>query len=392
MSEVAGDMAYALHGIHAEKARKNAEEKLKTSKEQYRSLFEETKDFICICSPKGNFVDINPAGVQAFGYSSKEEMLVLDMEKDVYWNPEEREKLKRMLDETGFIKDSEFEMKNKNGDKLIIRLTATVSKDKNGKVINFMVIGRDITEQKRVGQQLIQTEKMAAMGELMSGVAHEINNPLTAMLGFTELILKTNESIDTELKQDIGKIYDAAMRVYKITTGLLRFARKEKPMKKKVFINKLVEESLSLKEYHLHVKNIRIKKFLQEELPPVNADAKQIEQVFLNILNNAEYAMAEKSDGGCLTIRTSLESGMIKIEFVDTGPGIPEKDIKKIFNPFFTTKPSDKGTGLGLSVSYGIVKEHGGEIYAENGKEDGAVFAIFLPLWEDDGKRENPDS
>lgn len=392
LDEVAGDMAYALHGIHAEKARRQTEQKLEKSEEQYRSLFEETKDFICICSPKGKFADINPAGVKAFGYSSKEEMLKLDMEEDIYWNPAEGKKLRKMLDEAGFVKDTEFEMKKKNGDKLLIRLTATASRDKNGKIANYLVIGRDITEHKRIGQQLIQTEKMAAMGELMSGVAHEINNPLTAMIGFAELILKTNEKVDPELKKDISKIHDAAMRVYKITTGLLRFARKEKPLKKKVWVNKLLEESMALKEYHLHVKNIQVKKILQKELPPVNADAKQLEQVFLNIMNNAEHAMAEKSDSGCLTISTSLAKGGIKIEFLDTGPGIPEKNMKKIFDPFFTTKPADKGTGLGLSVSYGIIKEHGGDIYAGNRKEGGAVFTIFLPAGEDDGKRENPDS
>ena len=248
------------------------------------------------------------------------------------------------------------------------------------------MIARDITEQKHLGQQLIQTEKMAALGELIAGVAHEINNPLTAMLGFTELLLKTRKELDDELKQDIRKIYDASMRVYKITTGLLKFARKEKPVKKEVKINELLEETLAMKEYHMRIKNISVETAFHENLPCVSADANQMEQVFLNIINNAEYAMAEVPGEKKLTIKTSLLDNCVKIEFADTGHGIPEELMKKVFNPFFTTKPKNKGTGLGLSVSYGIIKEHNGEIYAENRKNGGVSFTIILPAKEHNGK------
>jgi len=355
-------------------------EMIKASEERYRLLFEETKDIIYTATPDGKFLDINPAGIQAFGYSSKEDMLNGLMEKEIYWNPEDRLKILSLLEKDSFINDYEVEMQRKDGEKLVMRITATVTRDKNGNICDYRVIARDVTEQKHIGQQLIQTEKMAALGELISGVAHEINNPLTAMIGFTELILTTNDKIDEEMRGDVQKIYDAAMRVYKITTGLLRFSRKEKPVKKEIQINKLIEETISMKDYHFRVRNIQVRKLLEEGLPPVSIDENQIGQVFLNIINNAEYAMGEKEGDKILTIKTSLWNNYVKIEFMDTGPGIPPEIIKKIFDPFFTTKPKEKGTGLGLSVSYGIIKEHGGEIYAENSREGGAVFTILLPL------------
>ncbi|MCX8082025.1 MAG: transporter substrate-binding domain-containing protein [bacterium] len=361
-------------------------ETIRRSEERYLHLFEEAKDIIFTATTEGKILDINPSGIQTFGYTSKEEVLNGFIEKEIYWNPEDRLKILSLLEKDGFIKDYEVEMQKKDGEKLIVRLSATAVKDSKEKFNSYRVIARDVTEQKRLGQQLIQTEKMAALGELISGVAHEINNPLTAMIGFAELILTTNEKIDEEMRQDIKKIYEAAMRVYRITTGLLRFSRKEKPVKKEIKINKLIEEVLEIKEYHLRVKNIKVNKLLQDDIPSISIDENQIEQVFLNIINNAEYAMTQQEKDRVLTIRTSIWNNYLKIEFIDTGPGIPNDIIKRIFDPFFTTKPKDKGTGLGLSVSYGIIKEHGGEIYAENGKEGGAIFTVLLPLRERNGK------
>lgn len=364
----------------------------KEAEEKYRILFEETKDVIYISTHEGKILDINPAGVKTFGYQSEKEILKLNMEKDIYWNPEDRAKIKKLLQENGFIKDYELEMKRKDGEKLIMRLTTTAVKDKKGNIADCRVIARDITEQKRLGQQLIQSEKMGTLGELITGVAHEINNPLTAIIGFTEFLLKTNKDMDAEMSNDIQQIYDASMRVYNITKGLLRFARKEKPVKKDVYINDLLEEILKMKEYHLHVINIEIKKSYCQSLPLISGDANQLGQVFLNIINNAEYVLSDKHQGGILTTRTSLQDNYVKIEFIDTGPGIPENKINKIFDPFFTTKPQGKGTGLGLSVSYGIIQEHEGKIYAENSREGGAVFVILLPVKGKDGQEKNTDS
>lgn len=363
---------------------KKTEASLRKTEEQYRILFEETKDIVYIISTDGRFIDINPAGIKAFGYDSKKEILQLNTKGDIFWNQEVPAKIKELIESQGYIKDYEVEMQGKENNKILMRATATTVKSEKGKTVAYRVIARDITEQKHLGQQLIQTEKMAALGELISGVAHEINNPLTAMLGFTELLLKTREDLDPEMKGDIEKIYGAATRVYRITTGLLKFARKEKPVKKKVSINSLLEETLSMKDYHLRVKNITVEKLFAEALPSVNADINQIEQVFLNLINNAEFAMAGVPGEKILTIRTSIQGDYVKTEFMDTGPGIPQEIIKKVFDPFFTTKSREKGTGLGLSVSYGIINEHNGTIYAENRRNGGALFIILLPFKEKD--------
>lgn len=353
----------------------------KQAQDRYRELFEETKDVVFFSSIEGNFMDINPAGIETFGYRSKGEMLQLDIEKDIYWNPEDRAKIKNLLKKNGFLKDYEVEMKRKEGEKLVMRMTATPVQDKKGDIAAYRVIARDITEQKKLMQQLIQAEKMSALGELLSGVAHEINNPLTAVIGFSELLLKTGD-IGEKLRHDIQQIYDCSMRVHKITEGLLRFARKENLVKKDVNVNNVLEEILKIREYQLKVNNIAVKKTFRQDMPLISGDPIQLEQVFLNIINNAEYFMAGENRKGALTISTSVEDDYVKVQFADNGPGIPENNIIRVFDPFFTTKPQGKGTGLGLSVSYGIIKEHGGNIHVENGREGGAVFTILIPLKE----------
>ncbi|MBN1445233.1 MAG: response regulator [Candidatus Omnitrophica bacterium] len=370
--------------LQLEQKNRDLEESLaerKQAQDKYRELFEDTKDTVYVSSIEGNFLDVNPSGIETFGYRNKEEMLQLDIEKDIYWNPEDRKEIKKLLRGQGFLKDYEVEMKKKNGERLIMLLTASLMKDKKGDVTAYKVIARDITEQKKLLQQLIQAEKMAAIGELLSGVAHEINNPLTAVIGFSELLLKTGD-IDEKLRHDIQQIYDSSIRVHKITEGLLRFARKDNLVKKAVNVNSLIEEILKIREYQLRVNNIAVKKICRQDLPLISGDPIQLEQVFLNIINNAEYFMADENRKGILTISTSVEDNYVKVQFADTGPGIPENKITRVFDPFFTTKPQGKGTGLGLSVSYGIIKEHGGNIHVENGMKGGAVFTVILPLKE----------
>ncbi len=247
----------------------------------------------------------------------------------------------------------------------------------NGKVISTVW---DTTERNRLTNDLIRSEKLAAVGELVAGVAHEIKNPLNTMLGFTELLLAQNE-FQEGLREDIQRIQYAAQRVNTITDGLLDFAREDKQEKAEVDINEVLRETLKLKRYHLESKNIKIEEIFDPDLPPVIASKGQMEQVFMNIINNAEYFMSGKQEGGTLTLRTSQTESRAKIEILDTGPGIPEDSLYEIFSPFFTGKPEGEGTGLGLSVSYGIVEEHGGFIEADNRCEvEGAIFTICLPL------------
>jgi len=234
--------------------------------------------------------------------------------------------------------------------------------------------------------QLLQSEKMSAVGQLISGVAHELNNPLTAILGYAQLL---ESETGTERGRDfISKLYKQTQRMHRVVKNLLSFARERKPTKEEVDLRRVVDDTLALRDYDLRVNNVVVKKEYGAAIPLILADSHQLEQVFLNILNNAVDAMlepaeqgsiaAEKPHGGRLCVRIFAASPFVVVEFHDSGPGI--QDTKRIFDPFYTTKQIGKGTGLGLSICYGIVKEHGGEISAANHPEGGAVFDVSLPI------------
>jgi signal transduction histidine kinase/ActR/RegA family two-component response regulator len=227
---------------------------------------------------------------------------------------------------------------------------------------------------------LIQSEKLSAIGQLISGVAHELNNPLASVIGFSQLSLGTEANPKTI--SYLKKICSEADRCAKIVNNLLTFSRKSKAEKQPVGVNGIIERTLDLMSYQLQVNNIKIIKDLDAELPKTLGDFHQLQQVFLNIVNNAFQAMMEKSKQGNITVRTRRIENIIFIEFTDTGPGIPKESLNKIFDPFFTTKEIGKGTGLGLSISYGIIKEHGGNIYALSEPDKGATFVIELPIME----------
>ena len=224
-------------------------------------------------------------------------------------------------------------------------------------------------------EQLLQSEKMSAVGQLISGVAHELNNPLTAILGYAQLL--EGEGLNERAQDFVGKLFKQAQRTHRVVQNLLSFARQRKPQKAEVDLRKVLDEALALRDYDFRVNNIRVERQIDETLPAVVADPHQIEQVFLNIINNALDAMLETQNKGVLKVRSFTSDSRVWIEFHDSGPGI--QDAKKIFDPFYTTKAVGKGTGLGLSICYGIVKEHGGEISASNSPEGGAVIQLRLP-------------
>src|SRR5579871_6262556 len=228
---------------------------------------------------------------------------------------------------------------------------------------------------RKTQEQLLQSEKMSAVGQLIAGVAHELNNPLTAILGYAELL--ESEGLNTRAADYVSKLFKQAQRTHRVVQNLLSFARQRKPQKEQVDIRKVLDETLVLREYDLKVNNIRLEKEIQGSLPVVTADPHQLEQVFLNVINNAVDAMLESGRTGKIRIAVSLEGGSVCTRFTDDGPGL--KDPKRIFDPFYTTKSVGKGTGLGLSICYGIVKEHGGDITAFNAPEGGAVIEVKLP-------------
>jgi len=228
---------------------------------------------------------------------------------------------------------------------------------------------------RRTQEQLLQSEKMSAIGQLISGVAHEINNPLTAILGYAQLL--ENEGLGERALDFVGKLFKQAQRTQRLVHNLLSFARQRKPEKKQVDIRQVLDDTLALRDFDLKLHNFKVTCDVAPDLPAVIADAHQMEQVFLNVINNAVDAMLEHQQGGTLSVKGYAQTGHVCIEFRDSGPGIREP--KKVFDPFYTTKGVGKGTGLGLSICYGIVKEHGGDIVALNSPEGGALFRILLP-------------
>jgi len=231
---------------------------------------------------------------------------------------------------------------------------------------------------RRTQEQLLQSEKMSAVGQLISGVAHELNNPLTAILGYAQLL--EGFTLDQRAGDYVSKLFKQAQRTQRVVQNLLSFARQRTPEKQRVDLRKVLEETIGLREYDLKVSGITVERDFPDEIPPLIGDPHQLEQVFLNIVNNAVDAMREAGGKGVLTVRISKRDVLVCVEFADTGPGI--KDPSRIFDPFYTTKSIGKGTGLGLSICYGIVKEHNGEIVARNRPEGGASIEVVLPASE----------
>jgi PAS domain S-box-containing protein len=229
---------------------------------------------------------------------------------------------------------------------------------------------------RRTQEQLLQSEKMSAVGQLIAGVAHELNNPLTAILGYAQLL--ESEGLNERAQDYVGKMFKQAQRTHRVVQNLLSFARQRKPERSEVDVRRVLEETLALRDFDLKVNNIVVEKDLGPNPALVVADPHQIEQVFLNIINNAVDAVLETGRSGKLKIRVYSENRDVCAQFADDGPGI--KDPKRIFDPFYTTKNVGKGTGLGLSICYGIVKEHGGDITAHNASEGGAVIEVRLPM------------
>ncbi len=256
-------------------------------------------------------------------------------------------------------------------------------RDEPGNVNSIVVVMTDITDAAMLQAKLMHTEKMAAVGQLVSGVAHEVNNPLTAVLGFSDLLLE-NPDVPAAAKEDLKVILQEAQRTKQIVQNLLSFARQMPPQRVPVQLNEIVRRTLSLRAYDFANHGVEIIENLQIDVPDVIGDAHQLQQVFLNILNNAYDAVRETSRPGRIEISTSCSEEVAEVTFCDNGNGIAYPD--RIFDPFFTTKEVGKGTGLGLSICYGIVREHGGEILCRNNEDGpGATFTVRLPLVVESG-------
>jgi C4-dicarboxylate-specific signal transduction histidine kinase len=272
------------------------------------------------------------------------------------------------------------------GERGVFALTAIPCFDAAGKCLYIIHACKEITEEKTIREQLLQNEKMAAVGKLVSGVAHELNNPLAGVIGFAEILM--GRPGDERLMKSLARIREEAERASRIVRNLLTFARKHKPESVMVSVNAVLEKTLELRAYDLRVNKIKVVADLAPGLPTTLADPNQLLQVFMNVVTNAEQAMREARGRGTLKLSTMGGDPCIRIAIEDDGPGIDPSNLKRVFDPFFTTKPVGQGTGLGLSICHGIIKEHGGTISVASTLGQGTTFTIELPVVSGPVKRE----
>jgi two-component system NtrC family sensor kinase len=244
-----------------------------------------------------------------------------------------------------------------------------------------LIIGRDITAEREMRQRLMESDRLAAVGELVAGVAHEVNNPLSSISAFAQLLLR-NENLSPQQRESVEVIRSETTRASYVVKDLLAFARRSEPRREPVDINAVVERTLRLRGYQFAASGVTVECRLSDDLPPVLGDARQLQQVCLNLVTNAAQAMAPRG-GGVLTIVTGGDGREVVLDVSDTGPGIPEHVRARIFEPFFTTKPEGEGTGLGLSVSYGIVGSHRGSIAVASSGPAGTTFRVTIPALDD---------
>ena len=307
---------------------------------------------------------------------------------------EEAKKIMKILYEKGRLQNYETEMIVKNNNKVNMNLSVSMLKDDKGDLIGTLGIGKDFTEFKRIERQLQQSEKLATVGELAAGIAHEVGTPLNVILGTAEYLMMETSEDDPRI-EDLKVIISQSEHITKLIQQLLNFSRYNQPELKSIDINTLINEVLKLTDHQISKEKIKVVTNLQEDLPSIIGDDNQLQQVFINIIVNAVHAM---SPGGKLAISTRLNTssllssnnnGNVEISISDTGCGVPPQNLQKIFDPFFTTKEIGKGTGLGLTVSHRIIEDHDGTIEVESIVGKGTLFTVRLPaqIREDDNVR-----
>jgi len=360
--------------------RKRAEEKLRQSEENYRVLFHSSvMGTIVLDTETMKVVIANQAAVKMFGFSSIEE--IRGMDPLAFIHSEDREEVLKLARKNLVEQDSRqthnLRATTKNGRE--IWLSATAARIMHEGRLAGLISFADITEQKLQNDKLMIADRLVSIGELAAGAAHELNNPLASIIGLSELLMERNTP--DYIRRDLAMIRDEARRAANVTSNLLTFARKHRPVKQLTQVNAIIEDVLKLRAYAHKSNCVKVERNLAPELPEMLIDPFQMQQVFLNIVINAEYFMLKAHNRGTLTITTKRQNGRVTVSFADDGPGIPPENLSRIFDPFFTTKEAGKGTGLGLSICHGIVAAHGGQICARNQPgEEGATISIELPI------------
>lgn len=346
------------------------------SQKKWRAIIDAITNYIFVINGNGVIVKANKAFAQRFNKHPRE-IVGMNFHELCGIDVPHRDSMIKTAIASGMPVSDEIQIAERT---YILSVFSAMMKDN----MEFICIMQDVTEIKRLRDKLYHSDKLISLGLLVSGVAHEINNPLTGVLGYTELLeMKVkDESIKSELK----KIYTAAERCKKIVESLLCFARQQAPQKGIANINSIIESTLELRAYRLRTNNIEVIKNFDSNIPFTYLDMQQIQQVIMNIVLNAEDAVIDRKEenrkeGGRIIILTQYDSDhkRIAVKISDNGMGIQDKYLTMLFDPFFTTKSINKGTGLGLSVAYSIIAEHGGTINVESKEGEGTTFTINLP-------------
>ncbi len=351
---------------------------LTVSEQKYRRIFEVSRDMILVAQPNGEIVDMNPAGYKLLGYTPAKPLAAGSRFQQFFASESEWKSIQEMIRRQGFVLNFETDLKIYSKENVRALISGSLEKglSENEDTVLFLV--KDIEERRSMEKQLAQADKLASIGQLSAGIAHEINNPLGIILGYTQFLLR-KEPENSERFQDLKTIEKHVRNCKSIVKDLLNFAKSSKPQREKTEINRAVEDVYRFVQHHSNSDHVQMLTKYDAKIPPLMLDEKKIKQVLLNLIMNAKHAVGKQG-----TIRLSTEMDVagrrvfIKVE--DTGHGIEKQYMSSIFDPFFTTKPTGEGTGLGLSVSYGIIKSHGGDIFVKSEPGEGTLFTVMLPV------------
>lgn len=371
------------------KSHRNVERLALESEKKYREIFEQSKDAIFISTPEGFFTEINPAGVKMFGYNSREEMLHIKT-SDLYSSEAERESIRQTLEKQGFFKDYEFNMRKKDGSEIEVSASVEIARDEAGNVIAYHGALRDVSLKKRFDQQQLQGQKMESIGRLAGGVAHDFNNYLTTIQGYTDLAIMSLPG-DGPLKENLEEVRKASMGAAELTAQLLLFSRHQAMEMRPVNLNRLVGSLKSMIQ-RLVGENARIVDNLSDDLQEVTGDIGNLSQVLANLVLNASSNMANGGEITIITCNAAVTEDYVKthpeartgkfvtLSVTDTGKGLDSEAMAHVFEPFYRASAERNGeVGLGLSAVYGIVMQHDGWIDVDSTPGMGTTFTIFMP-------------